>query len=144
MNDLLLEVKAMQQNLSTQIDNRNNAENSQQRAERVQEEDMEEEEEDTEEEEDEDEEDEEEEDEPESPVMKRRTRPVAAKTSPTPPIGSSISGFSFSNGGSGQIHNQNVGNVVNTTYSNVGNNHSKNYVYGQFSAFATGLRAKVY
>jgi len=120
MNDLLLEVKAMQQNLSTQIENRNDAENSQQRAERVQEEDTEEEEEDTEEEE---------EDEPETPVMKRRTRPAAAKISPTPPIGSNISDFSFSNGGSGQIHNQNVGNVVNTNYSDVGNNHSRNYVY---------------
>ena len=115
-NDLLLEVKAMQKNLSKQIDNHNNTNNTRK------EEEEEEEEEDNVEDKDEDVEDEDE-DELATLVTKWRTRPSRVMTAPTLPT-STISGFLFSNSRSGQIYNQNVGNIVNITYI------TKNYVYG--------------
>ena len=129
MNDLLLQVQAMQENLSKQIDNRNNTDNARKESEAMEDEDEEEEEEEEDDDDDDVEDEDEDEDEPATPVTKRRTRRSRVTTAPTLPT-STISGFTFSNSGSGQIHNQNVGNVVNTTYSNVGNNHSKTYVYG--------------
>ncbi|KAF8813201.1 hypothetical protein BYT27DRAFT_7181638 [Phlegmacium glaucopus] len=76
---------------------------------------------------------------PEEEVEHTRRAP-RAQHGPTPPsvVGSnsaSISGFSFSNTGSGTMHNQNVGNIVNTTYSEIGNKHSENHIYGYISKF---------
>lgn len=118
MNDLLLEMMVKQQELSEQIKNRNAAEN-------VEEEEGDE----DEEEEDEDEE----EDESPPPVSKQTGRAARARSSPRPSVGSNpakIDNFTFSNQGSGTMYNRNVGNIVNTTFSNIGNNHSENHIYG--------------
>ena len=117
MNDLLLEVKATQQNLSKQIDDRNGTDNARKEKEGMEDEDKEDEDED--EDDVEDDVEDEDEDEPATLVTKRRTRPSRVTTAPTLPT----SGFSFSNSGSGQMYNQNFGNIVTTTYS-------KKNVYG--------------
>ena len=52
-----------------------------------------------------------------------------SKTTPVPPQ-STISDFSFNNTGKGTMINKDVGNIYNTTISDVDNDHSVNHFYG--------------
>jgi hypothetical protein len=71
-----------------------------------------------------------------APLKKKRPvttpKPRATQRSQTTPVPprSTISGFSFNNTGEGTMINKDVGNIHNTTISDVGNDHSVNYFNG--------------
>ena len=70
------------------------------------------------------------------PLVSEQTTGVASGRPATTPLINSIPaeldhfGYSFSNNGSGDMYNQNVGNTVNANITDITNNPSKNHIYG--------------
>ncbi|KAF8815494.1 hypothetical protein BYT27DRAFT_7193504 [Phlegmacium glaucopus] len=69
---------------------------------------------------------------PKKPAGKKAGKQKARSQSiPLSPAQSSISGFSFNNDGQGNMKNENVGNIYNSSISGVGNDYSVNHFHAR-------------